>query len=84
MRPFLQLVTIASTAFAAEPFLYAPDTGLETFLLGANWTEGTQPSLKDMRGLPDFEFSASQYLDDQKFSFYRTAAAGEWSKISPI
>ena len=39
-----------------------------------------EPLLKDMRGLPDFEFSAQQKLDDQQFSFYRTAAAGEWSK----
>ncbi|KAI1256224.1 hypothetical protein MGN70_002386 [Eutypa lata] len=69
----------ASVAFAAEPFLYAPDTGLETYLLANNWTEGSQPLLKDMRGIPDFEFAASNYLTDQQFSFYRTAAAGEWS-----
>jgi L-lactate dehydrogenase (cytochrome) len=59
--------------------LSEPDTGLETFLRSTNWTEGSQPLLKDMRSIPDFDFAARQHLDDQKYSFYRTAAAGEWS-----
>lgn len=80
MHFFSKSLIAASVAFAAEPFLYAPDTGLETYLLANNWTEGSQPLLKDMRGIPDFEFAASNYLTDQQFSFYRTAAAGEWSE----
>ncbi|RYO75012.1 hypothetical protein DL766_007820 [Monosporascus sp. MC13-8B] len=79
MRTFLQTLVVASAALAADPFLEAPDTGLETYLLANDWARGTQPLLKDMRGIPDFEFAARNHLDDQKYSFYRTAAAGEWS-----
>jgi L-lactate dehydrogenase (cytochrome) len=64
---------------AVEPFWNEPDTGLETYLLGTNWTEGSQPLLNDMRGIPDFDFAARQKLNDQEYSFYRTASAGEWS-----
>ncbi|KAF2016079.1 S-2-hydroxy-acid oxidase [Aaosphaeria arxii CBS 175.79] len=76
MRSFLYL---ASLVAAAEPFWNEPDTGLETFLSGTNWTEGTQPALKDIRGIPDFDFAARQKLDNQQYSFYRTASAGEYS-----
>ncbi|KAI0199939.1 FMN-dependent dehydrogenase [Astrocystis sublimbata] len=55
------------------------DTGLETFLYGSNWTEGTQPALKDMRAISDFDFAARQKLGDFEYSFYRVAAGGEWS-----
>ncbi|KAL7622499.1 hypothetical protein AAE478_008006 [Parahypoxylon ruwenzoriense] len=66
-------------AAAAEPFVNEPDTGLETYLLGTNWTEGSQPLLEDIRAIPDFDFAARQKLSNQEYSFYRTAAAGEWS-----
>ncbi|KAI0004436.1 S-2-hydroxy-acid oxidase [Xylariaceae sp. FL0662B] len=79
MRSFHIIANLIGAALAAEPFLNEPDTGLETYLLGTNWTEGEQPLLKDMRGIPDFDFAARQKLNDQEYSFYRTAAGGEWS-----
>ncbi|KAI1504792.1 S-2-hydroxy-acid oxidase [Biscogniauxia marginata] len=79
MRSFTFIAGLVGTAAAVEPFLNEPDTGLDTFLYGTNWTEGTQPQLKDMRGIPDFDFAARQKLNNQEYSFYRTAAGGEWS-----
>lgn len=79
MRSFIFLSGLFASALAAEPFWNEPDTGLETYLLGSNWTEGTQPALENMRGIPDFDFAARQKLTNQEYSFYRTASAGEWS-----
>jgi L-lactate dehydrogenase (cytochrome) len=79
MHSFFFISSLVASALAAEPFWNEPDTGLGDYLYGSNWTEGTQPLLKDMRSIPDFDFAARQYLDNQKYSFYRTAAAGEWS-----
>lgn len=81
MRSFILASQLVSAAFAAEAFLEAPDTGLESYLDSiGNYTEGTLPDLKEMRGVPDFQWAAEQYLDLEKYSFYRTAAAGEWSE----
>ncbi|KAF2645028.1 S-2-hydroxy-acid oxidase [Massarina eburnea CBS 473.64] len=79
MRSTFLVSGLIASALAAEPFLNEPDTGLEVYLSGTNWTEGSQPLLKDMRGIPDFDFAARQKLDNPKYSFYRTASAGEWS-----
>ncbi|KAI1078919.1 S-2-hydroxy-acid oxidase [Whalleya microplaca] len=79
MRSFNIIANFIGAALAVEPFLNEPDTGLETYLYGTNWTEGTQPLLKDMRGIPDFDFAARQALNGSEYSFYRTAAGGEWS-----
>jgi L-lactate dehydrogenase (cytochrome) len=79
MRSFVFLSGLVASALAVEPFLNEPDTGLETYLMTTNWTEGTQPLLKDMRGIPDFDFAARQKLNAQQYSFYRVAAGGEWS-----
>ncbi|KAF1959711.1 FMN-dependent alpha-hydroxy acid dehydrogenase [Byssothecium circinans] len=79
MRSIFLFSGLVASALAVEPFLNEPDTGLETYLMGTNWTEGTLPLLKDMRGIPDFEFAARQKLNNQEYSFYRTASAGEWS-----
>ncbi|KAL8369768.1 hypothetical protein RB595_000213 [Gaeumannomyces hyphopodioides] len=73
------LASLAAAALAERPFLNEPDTGLEDYLFSTNYTRGTQPLLKDMRGLPDFEWAARQTLTNQKYAFYRVAAAGEWS-----
>lgn len=62
-----------------EPFVNEPNTGLEGYLKTTNWTEGTLPLLKDMRAVLDFDFAARQKLESQQYSFYRVAAAGEWS-----
>lgn len=91
MRTILLFSGLAATALAAEPFLNEPDTGLETYLQQTNnWTEGTQPALKDMRGLNDFDFAARQKLSAKNYFYYRTGSAGEssyrnnldiWSKV---
>ncbi|KAJ3526184.1 hypothetical protein NM208_g11313 [Fusarium decemcellulare] len=80
MRTFTLLTPLIAAASAYEQWVNEPDTGLETLLnsLG-NWTEGTKPSLKDIRGVPDFDFAARQVMTDQQYAFYRTAAAGEWA-----
>ncbi|RYP15285.1 hypothetical protein DL765_005809 [Monosporascus sp. GIB2] len=72
---------LASAALAADLFLEATDTGLETYLLTNDWTEGTQPLLKDMRAFPDFEFAARNHSDDRRYAYYRAAAAGEWTEL---
>ncbi|GKT41466.1 cytochrome b2, mitochondrial [Colletotrichum spaethianum] len=64
---------------AAEPWNNEVDTGFEIYLASANFTEGTQPLLKDIRAIPDFDFAARQKLDNQMYSFYRTGTAGEFS-----
>ncbi|KAH7139422.1 S-2-hydroxy-acid oxidase [Dendryphion nanum] len=79
MRSLLLASGLIASALATEPFLNEPDTGLETYLMSTNWTEGTQPLLKDMRGIPDFDFAARHKLNNQQYSFYRVAAGGEWS-----
>ncbi|KAI0469903.1 S-2-hydroxy-acid oxidase [Xylariaceae sp. FL0804] len=79
MRSTSLVATFIGAAAAMDPFLNEPDTGLQTYLFTTNWTEGTQPLLKDMRGLPDFDYAARQTLSDEYYSFYRTGAGGEWS-----
>lgn len=69
----------ASAVLAASPWLNEVDTGLETYLASTNYTAGSLPLLKDIRGVPDFEWAARQYLSNEHYSFYRVAAGGEWS-----
>ncbi|KAI0130378.1 hypothetical protein BJ170DRAFT_681830 [Xylariales sp. AK1849] len=78
MLAFIYLNFIA-IALAAEPWLNEPDTGLQEYLYTTNYTDGTQPLLKDIRGIPDFDWAAQQSLTSGNYSYYRTAAAGEWS-----
>ncbi|KAI0415055.1 FMN-dependent dehydrogenase [Xylaria grammica] len=79
MRSTGFLPALVGLATAADVWVNEVDTGLETFLYGANWTEGTQPALKDMRAISDFDFAARQKLGDFEYGFYRVAAGGEWS-----
>ncbi|KAK9772136.1 putative FMN hydroxy acid dehydrogenase domain-containing protein [Seiridium cardinale] len=78
MRP-LPYISLITAALAAEPWLNEPDTGLEDYLYSTNYTTGSLPLLQDIRGIPDFDWAAEQSLGVQQYSFYRTAAAGEWS-----
>jgi hypothetical protein len=80
VRSALVASQLIAAAAAVRPFVNEPDTGLQDFLFSTNYTEGTLPPLRDMRGLPDFDYAARQVLDGQMYSFYRTAAAGEWSE----
>ncbi|KAK7923229.1 hypothetical protein PG985_007300 [Apiospora marii] len=79
MRSFAFACSMAAVAFAAEPWINEVDTGLTDYLFSTNYTEGSLPLLKDMRAVVDFDYAAHQFLDNQKYSFYRTAAGGEWS-----
>ncbi|KAK8090144.1 hypothetical protein PG997_005105 [Apiospora hydei] len=79
MRPFAYACSLAAVAFAAEQWINEVDTGLTDYLFSTNYTEGHLPLLKDMRAVMDFDYAARQFLDNQKYSFYRTAAGGEWS-----
>ncbi|RSL46723.1 hypothetical protein CEP51_015892 [Fusarium floridanum] len=79
MRTFTLLSPLIAAASAYEQWVNEPDTGLQTFLSASNWTEGSKPDLKDIRGVPDFDFAARQVMTDQQYAFYRTAAAGEWA-----
>lgn len=72
---------MAAVAFATEPWINEVDTGLTDYLFSTNYTEGNLPLLKDMRAVMDFDYAAHQFLDIQKYSFYRTAAGGEWSEL---
>lgn len=83
MHAFLSLSFVAA-ALAAEPWINAPDSGLEDYLYSTNYTEGSLPLLKDIRGVPDFDWAAEQYLPLQEYSFYRTGSAGEWSKTDKL
>ena len=84
MRPFILINSLVATAFAAEPWLNEPDTGLVNFLVGTNYTEKSLPPLKDIRAIVDFDWAAEQFLSNERYSFYRTASAGEWSSWPPI
>ncbi|KAF3810507.1 Peroxisomal (S)-2-hydroxy-acid oxidase GLO1 [Colletotrichum gloeosporioides] len=68
-----------AAAFAAEPWENEVDTGFVTYLDSTNYTKGSLPLLKDIRAIPDFDWAARQKLDNQKYSFYRTGTAGEFS-----
>ncbi|KAH7308672.1 FMN-dependent dehydrogenase [Stachybotrys elegans] len=79
-----------AAALAATNWVNEPDTGLEDYIFSTNYTEGSLPLLKDMRAIPDFDWVARQVMDNQMYSFYRVAAAGEtsyrnnlevWSKV---
>ncbi|KAF4891603.1 Cytochrome b2 [Colletotrichum viniferum] len=68
-----------AAAFAAEPWENEVDTGFQIYLDSTNYTKGSLPLLKDIRAIPDFDWAARQKLDNQKYSFYRTGTAGEFS-----
>ncbi|KAH8680063.1 (S)-2-hydroxy-acid oxidase [Tricladium varicosporioides] len=74
---FLTRFLFLSTALAARPFINEPDTGFEEYL--GDLAKGTLPPLDDIRGIPDFDYAARNYLNSSSYTFYRTGAAGEWS-----
>lgn len=71
-------LAFASVALAARPFVNEPDTGLEG-LLGSVTANGTLAPLKNMVGLPDFDWAARKYMNASSYTYYRNGAAGEWS-----
>lgn len=82
MRSLILINSLIAIVGAAEPWLNEPDTGLVDFLAGTNYTQGTLPQLKDIRAIVDFDWAAEQFLSNERYSFYRTASAGEWSEFT--
>ncbi|KAI8935234.1 hypothetical protein NX059_007823 [Plenodomus lindquistii] len=77
MRFFVPLA-LASVALGARPFINEPDTGIDE-QLGAFAENGTIAPLRSLAGLPDFQWSARQYMNTSAYTYYRNGAAGEWS-----
>lgn len=75
---FLTALSFASVALAARPFLEEPDTGIDA-QLGSIVANGSLAPLKSLVGLPDFQWSARQYMNISAYTYYRNGAAGEWS-----
>lgn len=71
------LVSLASGALAARPFLNEPDTGIVSVL--GDTPESSLPALDDLVGLHDFEWVARRYLPLANYTYYHNGAAGEWS-----
>lgn len=77
MRAQILVVALARAAAAARPFLNEPDTGFEQ--VPDQQASGSLPNLTDIKGLPDFDLVARQYLPVTNYTYYRSGAAGEWS-----
>lgn len=75
---FAAALALASGALAARPFLDEPDTGIDA-VLGPIVANGSLAPLKNIVGLPDFQWAARQYMNASSYTYYRNGAAGEWS-----
>lgn len=73
----LAYLLLASTALAARPFLWEPETGIEDTL--GDTLNGTLPDLSRMVGLPDFQWAARRYLPEENYTYYINGVSGEWS-----
>lgn len=72
------VVTIATVAWAARPFINEPETGLQDFL-GPDFPRGQLPHLEDIWCLHDFEWAARNYLNNTAYSWIRYGVGGEYS-----
>ena len=82
MRCTIPFLAFLSTSYAAQLFLDEPDTGLEDYI-GPQTLEGASGNLipiDDIITIPDFEQAARAYMSLGNYSYYRTGAAGEYSK----
>ncbi|KAE8153358.1 S-2-hydroxy-acid oxidase [Aspergillus avenaceus] len=71
------ILPLIQAAVATRPFLNEPDTGIEDVL--GDTPAGSLPDLKQIVGLPDFDWAARHYLNGSSYTYYRNGAAGEWS-----
>lgn len=71
------LVTLATGALAARPYINEPDTGIEDVL--GDTPQGTLANITGLVGLPDFEWAARRYLPIENYTYYMNGAGGEWS-----
>ncbi|KAH7067295.1 S-2-hydroxy-acid oxidase [Paraphoma chrysanthemicola] len=77
MRCISFIISFASAALGARPFLNEPDTGIEdAFAISRN---GSLPDISRLVGLPDFDFAARQVLNASTYGQYRYGSGGEWS-----
>ncbi|KAI5928592.1 hypothetical protein F4810DRAFT_11893 [Camillea tinctor] len=77
MLSFITLLSLVGSGLAVRPFLGSADTGIELAL--GSTANDSLPDLKNIVGLPDFEWVAERYLNATRWSFFRTGAGGEWS-----
>ncbi|KAF3356706.1 40S ribosomal protein S20 [Verticillium dahliae VDG1] len=71
------LITLATGALAARPYINEPDTGIEDVL--GDTPQGTLANITGLVGLPDFEWAARRYLPIENYTYYMNGAGGEWS-----
>ncbi|KAM0276645.1 hypothetical protein ACHAQH_006554 [Verticillium albo-atrum] len=71
------LISLATGALAARPFLSEPDTGIEDVL--GDTPQGSLANISNLVGLPDFEWAARRYLPIENYTYYMNGAGGEWS-----
>lgn len=71
------LALLATGAHATRPFLNEPDTGYDDAI--GPIEHGNLPPLDAIKGLPDFEAAARNYMDINGYTYYRAGAGGEWS-----
>jgi isopentenyl diphosphate isomerase/L-lactate dehydrogenase-like FMN-dependent dehydrogenase len=76
MQSRLCTLLLATGACATRPFLNEPDTGFEE---ATSLEKGVLPPLDAIKGLPDFEAAARNYMDIAGYTYYRAGAGGEWS-----
>ncbi|KAF2653641.1 FMN-dependent alpha-hydroxy acid dehydrogenase [Lophiostoma macrostomum CBS 122681] len=69
------ILSFASVALAARPWMSQPDTGIEGQL--GNITG--LPDIDSLVGIPDFEWVAQRVLNISSYTYYSNGAAGEWS-----
>ena len=74
----ISFLGLATTALAVRPFLNEPDTDLED-CVGPNFPKGQLLNLSDIWSIPDFEWSARNFLNNTAYAWIRYGTGGEYS-----
>ncbi|SMQ53801.1 unnamed protein product [Zymoseptoria tritici ST99CH_3D7] len=75
----LLLSAVATLTQAARPFLEEPATGQTTTFANVSSSESSLPNLEDVWALSDFQHIAERHMNTTAYTYYRAAAAGEFS-----
>ncbi|RSM08491.1 hypothetical protein CDV31_008128 [Fusarium ambrosium] len=75
----LCVLSLASAALAARPFLNEPDTMIDESFKMFPIANGSLPDLSRILGLPDFDWAARKSMNDSAYTRYRYGSGGEWS-----
>lgn len=78
INTILPTLAFITAVLAARPFLNEPDTGLEDFV-GPDFPKGQLLNLSGVWSLPDFEWSARNFLNNTAYAWIRYGTAGEYS-----